>query len=258
MHVPRAKPAAIQLQSLQGAPLTDAIALVASGGQQVHRNRSSTEIPDVSRYFRIRGPPPPRCIQSTIAFIGRRAATASAHGAIDVAPQWSLARGSLAHPEGLSWPIDVTQGCPCRHLQIDRATGQAVSARMDAMKSKTAVIKRSIIINGQKTSVSLEKEFWEGLQAIAKQKGTTTSKLAEEIARHRTTVNLSSAIRIFVYNHYRSLEVAPTADMASLRAKAAESRTLADHARDEGARAAMLEIATDYAAIAERRKRASE
>jgi predicted DNA-binding ribbon-helix-helix protein len=129
---------------------------------------------------------------------------------------------------------------------------------MDAMKSKTAVIKRSIIINGQKTSVSLEKEFWEGLQAIAKQKGTTTSKLAEEIARHRTTVNLSSAIRIFVYNHYRSLDVAPTADSMSLRAKATESRALADHARDEGARAAMLEIATDYAAIAERRKRASE
>ncbi len=125
------------------------------------------------------------------------------------------------------------------------------------MKTKTAVIKRSIYIDGRKTSASLEKEFWEGLQAIAKQKGTTASKLAEEIARHRTTINLSSAIRIFVFNHYRSLDGAPTADSTSLRAKAAESRALADSAKDEGARAAMLEIATDYEAM-EREKRASE
>ncbi len=41
------------------------------------------------------------------------------------------------------------------------------------MKTKTANGKRSIFINGQKTSVSLEKEFWEGLQAIAKEKDTT-------------------------------------------------------------------------------------
>jgi predicted DNA-binding ribbon-helix-helix protein len=126
------------------------------------------------------------------------------------------------------------------------------------MKTKTAVIKRSIYINGQKTSASLEKEFWEGLQAIAKQKGTTASKLAEEIARHRTTVNLSSAIRIFVFNHYCAPDVAPTVDNTSLRAKAAESRALTDRSRDEGARATVLEIATDYAAMAERRRRASE
>jgi predicted DNA-binding ribbon-helix-helix protein len=126
------------------------------------------------------------------------------------------------------------------------------------MKTKSAVIKRSIYINGQKTSASLEKEFWEGLQAIAKQKGTTASKLAEEIARHRTTVNLSSAIRIFVFNHYCSLDGAAEADSESLSVKAAESRVLANHAKDAGARAAILEIAADYEAMAERRKRASE
>jgi predicted DNA-binding ribbon-helix-helix protein len=126
------------------------------------------------------------------------------------------------------------------------------------MKAKTAVLKRSIYINGQKTSVSLEKEFWEGLQAIAKQEGKTASSLAEEIGRHRTTVNLSSAIRIFVFNHFRSRGDAPAASNASLRAKAAASRAIADHARNEGARAAMLEIATDYEAMAESRKRTPE
>lgn len=125
------------------------------------------------------------------------------------------------------------------------------------MKRKSAVFKRSIFINGQKTSVSLEKEFWESLQAIAKQKDTTTSKLAEEIARHRTTENLSSAIRIFVFNYFCSRVGGQTAS-SSLTAKAAESRALADRARDEGTRAAMLEIATDYEMMAERRKRESE
>jgi predicted DNA-binding ribbon-helix-helix protein len=129
---------------------------------------------------------------------------------------------------------------------------------MDAMKRATAVIKRSIIIHGQKTSVSLEKEFWEGIQAIAKQRGTTASKLAEEIARHRTTENLSSAIRLFVFNHFCSRAVGQTANSSSLVAKAVESRALADLAKSEGARTAMLEIATDYEMMAERRKRARE
>jgi predicted DNA-binding ribbon-helix-helix protein len=126
------------------------------------------------------------------------------------------------------------------------------------MKRKTAVMKRSIYINGQKTSVSLEKEFWEGLQQIAKQRDTTASKLTEQIARHRTTVNLSSAIRIFVFNHFCSLDLRHTTDSASLRAKAAESRVLADRARHEGAGAAMLEIASDYETMAERRNREPE
>ncbi|MFY9787492.1 MAG: ribbon-helix-helix domain-containing protein [Pseudolabrys sp.] len=42
---------------------------------------------------------------------------------------------------------------------------------------KTAVIKRSIFINGRKTSVSLENEFWAGLHEIAKSRKTTAAKL---------------------------------------------------------------------------------
>ncbi len=87
------------------------------------------------------------------------------------------------------------------------------------MKTKSANGKRSININGQKTSVSLEKEFWEGLQAIAKQKDTTASKLAEKVAQRRSTANLSSAIRIFVFNHFCSRAAAHTANSSSLMAK---------------------------------------
>ena len=71
---------------------------------------------------------------------------------------------------------------------------------------KTAVIKRSIFINGRKTSISLENEFWVGLHEIAKSRKTTAAKLVGEIDRQRTTINMSSAIRTYVYNYFRSIE----------------------------------------------------
>ena len=68
---------------------------------------------------------------------------------------------------------------------------------------KSAVIKRSILINSHKTSVSLENEFWHGLHEIADQKHTAVNTLVEQIDRLRDTCNLSSAIRIFVFNYFR-------------------------------------------------------
>jgi predicted DNA-binding ribbon-helix-helix protein len=68
---------------------------------------------------------------------------------------------------------------------------------------KTAVIKRSIAIYGHKTSVSMEDEFWGGLQEIADYKSVALPALVERIDRDRSTVNLSSAIRIFVFNYFR-------------------------------------------------------
>ena len=69
---------------------------------------------------------------------------------------------------------------------------------------KTDVIKRSIYINGHKTSVSLENEFWQGLREIAGRDRATITTLVEQIDRARNTCNLSSAIRVFVFNHFRA------------------------------------------------------
>ena len=79
---------------------------------------------------------------------------------------------------------------------------------MDQLKhtKKTAVIKRSIFINGHKTSVSLENEFWDGLHEIARQKSETVAMLVEQIDHSRDNCNLSSAIRTFVFNHFRARE----------------------------------------------------
>ena len=43
------------------------------------------------------------------------------------------------------------------------------------------VVKRSIVIHGHKTSVSLEDAFWTGLREIAQAQHTTLSTLVEEL-----------------------------------------------------------------------------
>ena len=67
---------------------------------------------------------------------------------------------------------------------------------------KTDVIKRSILINGHKTSVSLENVFWQGLHEIADHNHAKVALLVEQIDRDRITCNLSSAIRVFVFKHF--------------------------------------------------------
>ena len=79
---------------------------------------------------------------------------------------------------------------------------------------KSVVIKRSIILDGHKTSVSLENEFWEGLREIVSAKKMTVSDLVGQIDRERDNCNLSSAIRVFV----SIIFVCATAIRASIRA----------------------------------------
>jgi predicted DNA-binding ribbon-helix-helix protein len=67
---------------------------------------------------------------------------------------------------------------------------------------KSLVIKRSIIIGGHKTSVSLEDDFWNALKNIAHGRGETLSHLIASIDANRQFDNLSSALRIFVLRHY--------------------------------------------------------
>jgi predicted DNA-binding ribbon-helix-helix protein len=69
---------------------------------------------------------------------------------------------------------------------------------------KSQVIKRSIVIAGHKTSVSLEEAFWRSLKEIARERGTTLSELVASIDSNRRHGNLSSAIRLYVLDHYRS------------------------------------------------------
>ena len=69
---------------------------------------------------------------------------------------------------------------------------------------KSPIVKRSIVIGGNKTSVSLEDEFWQGLKEIAQVQRTTLSNTVAEIDRCRQKGNLSSAIRLFVLDWARA------------------------------------------------------
>ena len=68
---------------------------------------------------------------------------------------------------------------------------------------KSTVAKRSIVIAGHRTSVSLEDEFWKGLREIADGRDTTLTELVSTIDADRQQGSLSSAIRLFVLGFYR-------------------------------------------------------
>jgi predicted DNA-binding ribbon-helix-helix protein len=83
---------------------------------------------------------------------------------------------------------------------------------------KSPVVKRSIVIAGHKTSVSLEDAFWKGLKEIAAARNMTLSDLVAAIDGSRRQGNLSSAIRLFVLDFYQT--------------QAGADRSQADAARD--------------------------
>jgi predicted DNA-binding ribbon-helix-helix protein len=88
---------------------------------------------------------------------------------------------------------------------------------------KSPVVKRSIVIAGHKTSVSLEDAFWKGLKEIALERNMTLSELVASIDSDRQHGNLSSGIRLFVLDYYRSqirvdiAKPAPTRELMAAR-----------------------------------------
>jgi predicted DNA-binding ribbon-helix-helix protein len=68
---------------------------------------------------------------------------------------------------------------------------------------KSLVAKRSVVIDGHKTSVSLEDAFWHDLKNIAHTQQATLSELVARIDETRDQGNLSSAIRLFVLEQFR-------------------------------------------------------
>ena len=86
--------------------------------------------------------------------------------------------------------------CPARYNAHHLNLGQT--------KMKSSVVKHAIAIDGHKTSVSLENEFWHGLREIAGRENTALSILVGKIDRERNSCNLSSAIRVHVFNYFRA------------------------------------------------------
>lgn len=66
-----------------------------------------------------------------------------------------------------------------------------------------AMKKRSVVLAGHRTSVSLENAFWDALKSIAGDRNATVNQLVTEIDKQRDG-NLSSAIRVYVLKTLQS------------------------------------------------------
>ena len=85
---------------------------------------------------------------------------------------------------------------------------------------KSPVVKRSIVVAGHKTSVSLEDPFWDELKKIAHARRVTLSELVANIDGGRKQSNLSSAIRLFVLDYFRTRAIPPAAAQDAPRPQA--------------------------------------
>jgi predicted DNA-binding ribbon-helix-helix protein len=78
--------------------------------------------------------------------------------------------------------------------------------------------KRSVMIAGHSTSLSLEEAFWEDLRELARRRGTSITAVIAAVDRERQG-NLSSALRLFILDCYRRGELGPAAASATARVR---------------------------------------
>jgi predicted DNA-binding ribbon-helix-helix protein len=73
-----------------------------------------------------------------------------------------------------------------------------MATKRETSKAASAIVKYSLTIAGHRTSVSLEKGFWDRLRPLAADRGLSVAAFVAEIDAGRGAANLSSAIRVFV------------------------------------------------------------
>jgi len=70
---------------------------------------------------------------------------------------------------------------------------------------QSTVVKRSVVVAGQKTSISIEDAFWSELKSLARRQNRTVSDLVHSINSARGEgANLSSAVRVYILDQLRS------------------------------------------------------
>jgi predicted DNA-binding ribbon-helix-helix protein len=72
-------------------------------------------------------------------------------------------------------------------------------------KLASQTLKRSLAIDGHKTSVGLEPAFWHALKEIAAHEGVSVPTIVSRVDAERQHTNLSSVLRLFVLDYYRRL-----------------------------------------------------
>ena len=68
---------------------------------------------------------------------------------------------------------------------------------------------RNIVVNGQRTSMRLEVEFWQALDVICERQGMTVNQICTQVGRRRGTASLTAAVRVYVITYFRDAAVQP-------------------------------------------------
>jgi len=111
-------------------------------------------------------------------------------------------------PGGTKPPLPFA---PCDDAQVAGARDTEQNAIINYSETQLDWMKRSIVIAGHRTSISIEEPFWKGLREIAAAKEMKLSELVASIDKDRQRNNLSSHIRLFVLEHYQAKAATPTA-----------------------------------------------
>ena len=74
----------------------------------------------------------------------------------------------------------------------------------DYLYNQDVIKKRSVVVSGHRTSVSLETIFWDELRNLASQRQKSVNQLITEIDQH-CNGSLSSALRVFVVQNIHKL-----------------------------------------------------
>src|ERR1700709_192221 len=102
------------------------------------------------------------------------------------------------------WPQQIRTRPRRAARETRRRIVEPASSQRRGRVMKSPVVKRSIVVAGHKTSVSLEEAFWNGMKEISGLRDMTLSELVGDRDSNRQQGNLSSAIRLFVLDYFRS------------------------------------------------------
>ena len=87
-----------------------------------------------------------------------------------------------------------------------RANKKATLTKLEIEKKMpNEYVRKNVTIQGHRTSMSLEKAIWSGLEEICDREDVTFNQLCSLIDRSRETTSRTSAVRTFIVNYYRHI-----------------------------------------------------
>jgi predicted DNA-binding ribbon-helix-helix protein len=90
----------------------------------------------------------------------------------------------------------------CATLEVSRLLYD-FALKIGGRSMKSLVVKHSVIVDGHKTSISLEAAFWTALKDIAHERRKTLKDLISSIDADRQSTHLSSVLRVFILEFYK-------------------------------------------------------